>query len=67
MPILGNALLTVGIHPNHVLEKILEYDVYGPVVRAFLGTKLIIFLYHPRDIEIILNSTVHIDKAPEYR
>ncbi|XP_015434699.1 PREDICTED: cytochrome P450 4g15-like [Dufourea novaeangliae] len=66
-PILGNALLTFGIHPNHVLEKLLEYDVFGPVARAFLGNKLVIFMYHPRDVEIILSSTVHIDKSSEYR
>ena len=67
VPILGNALLTLGVHPDHVLEKILQYDVFGPVVRAFLGKKLVIFLYHPRDVEIILSSSVHIDKSPEYR
>ncbi|XP_054004650.1 cytochrome P450 4g15-like [Hylaeus anthracinus] len=67
VPILGNALLTLGVHPDHVLEKLEEYDVFGPVVRAFLGKKLVIFLYHPRDVEIILSSTVHIDKSPEYR
>ncbi|XP_017881796.1 cytochrome P450 4g15-like [Ceratina calcarata] len=67
LPIIGNALLTVGVNPNQVLDKVLEYDVYGPVVRAFLGWKLIVFLYHPADVEIILNSSVHIDKSPEYR
>ncbi|XP_029043020.2 cytochrome P450 4g15-like [Osmia bicornis bicornis] len=67
VPILGNALLTVGLHPNQVLDFLIQQDVYGPVVRAFLGTKLIVFMYHPRDCEIILNSSVHIDKAPEYR
>ncbi|XP_003700755.1 cytochrome P450 4g15-like [Megachile rotundata] len=67
VPILGNALSTVGLHPNTVLETLLTYDVYGPVIRAFLGSKLVIFMYHPRDIEIILSSHVHIDKADEYR
>ncbi|XP_031828764.1 cytochrome P450 4g15-like [Nomia melanderi] len=67
VPILGNALLTLGVHPDYILDKLLEYDVYGPVVRAFIGRKLVIFMYHPRDVEIILNSTVHIDKSSEYR
>lgn len=31
------------------------------------GTKLLIFLVDPRDVEIILSSNVHIDKASEYR
>lgn len=67
LPILGNALLTVGVNPNQVLDKVLEYDVYGPVVRAFIGWNLYVFIYHPDDVEIILNSSVHIDKSPEYR
>ncbi|OAD58325.1 Cytochrome P450 4g15 [Eufriesea mexicana] len=67
VPILGNALLTIGVHPNQLLDKLLTYDVYGPVIRAFLGRKVIVFMYHPHDIEIILNSSVHINKAAEYR
>lgn len=46
----------------------LEYaDRYGTVVRGWLGTKLIIFLSDPDDVEVILNSHIHIDKASEYR
>lgn len=40
---------------------------YGDVVKFWVGPKLIIFLLHPSDAEIILNSHVHIDKSPEYR
>ncbi|XP_076243827.1 cytochrome P450 4g15-like [Calliopsis andreniformis] len=67
VPFLGNALIIANLHPNKIMYKLLEYDIFGPVVRGFLGKKLVVFLYHPRDIEIILSSTVHIDKAPEYR
>lgn len=42
-------------------------EQYGTVIRAWLGSKLIIFLLDADDIEVILNSQVHIDKAPEYR
>ena len=42
-------------------------EKYGTVVRGWLGSKLIIFLTDPNDIEVILNSQVHIDKASEYR
>ncbi|XP_076636959.1 cytochrome P450 4g15-like [Colletes latitarsis] len=67
VPFIGNALLTFGVHPNDVLNELEKYDVFGPVVRAFLGKKLFIFLYHPQDVEIILSSTVHIDKSSDYR
>ncbi|XP_076648264.1 cytochrome P450 4g15-like [Halictus rubicundus] len=67
LPIIGNALITFGVHPDDMLEMLLQYEVYGPVTRAFLGQKVVIAIYDPRDVEIILSSTVHIDKASEYR
>ncbi|KAK2585109.1 hypothetical protein KPH14_008620 [Odynerus spinipes] len=67
VPIFGNALLTLNVHTKDVLKTLLKLDVYGNVTRAFLGTKLFVFLVEPRDIEIILSSHVHINKSPEYR
>lgn len=40
---------------------------FGKVVKLWIGPKLLVFLTDPRDIEIILSSHVHIDKASEYR
>lgn len=46
----------------------LQYgNQYGNVIRGWLGSKLIIFLSDPDDVEVILNSQVHIDKSSEYR
>lgn len=42
-------------------------EQYGNVVRGWLGSKLIVFLTDADDVEVILNSHVHIDKASEYR
>ncbi|XP_066583498.1 cytochrome P450 4g15-like [Prorops nasuta] len=67
VPFFGNSLIALGIQPRDILPRILEYDRYGHVVRAFFGTKLIVFLMHPDDIELILSSGVHIDKSEEYR
>lgn len=67
MPFVGNALIGVGVDPKDALEKALSYDIYGSVIRVFLGTKLLVFIYDPRDVELILSSHVHIDKSPEYR
>lgn len=36
-------------------------------VKIWIGPRLIVFLYDPRDVELILSSNVHIDKAEEYR
>nr|ACZ97414.1 cytochrome P450 CYP4G48 [Zygaena filipendulae] len=68
LPLFGNALLAVGKRPDDLVNVALEYaDKYGTVIRGWLGSKLIIFLTDPDDIEVILNSQIHIDKASEYR
>ncbi|XP_073998070.1 cytochrome P450 4g15 isoform X4 [Rhodnius prolixus] len=41
--------------------------VYENVIKVWVGPRLLIFLTNPLDIELILGSNVHIDKAPEYR
>lgn len=40
--------------------------IYGDVCRGFLGSKLFVFLSHPDDVEIILNSNTHLDKSADY-
>ncbi|XP_039745735.1 cytochrome P450 4g15-like [Pararge aegeria] len=68
LPILGNALLVWGKSPEQLVRVAVEYsNYYGNVVRAWLGSKLLIFLTDPNDVEVILNSQVHIDKATEYK
>ncbi len=37
------------------------------VTRIWIGPKLVIALTNPADIELILNSNVHIQKSDEYR
>ncbi|CAG9827946.1 unnamed protein product [Diabrotica balteata] len=67
LPILGNALEFVGTSYDifrTVYQKSFEF---GKVVKLWVGPKLLIFLTDPRDVEIILSSHVHIDKASEYR
>ncbi|KAF5302920.1 hypothetical protein FQA39_LY02100 [Lamprigera yunnana] len=66
-PLIGNVLEFVG--PSfQIFKRIYEMSLtYDSVVRCWLGPKLLIFLTDPRDVEIILNSSVHIDKASEYR
>lgn len=41
--------------------------IYGNITRGWIGNNLVIFLTHPADVEIILNSHVHLDKSDEYR
>lgn len=67
VPFFGNVLIVLRLQPSEIVEELLKRDIYGPVIRVFLGYKLVVVLYHPQDIELILNSTEHIDKSPEYR
>ncbi|KAK1129009.1 hypothetical protein K0M31_020143 [Melipona bicolor] len=67
VPFFGNVLITLRLQPSQIVEELFKHDIYGPVIRVFIGYKLAVALCHPRDIEVILNSTEHIDKSPEYR
>ncbi|XP_026747298.1 cytochrome P450 4g15 [Trichoplusia ni] len=69
LPLLGNALeFTGGSHDifRNIIEKSIPYDGES-VVKIWIGPRLLVFLYDPRDVELILSSHVHIDKAEEYR
>lgn len=68
-PVIGNALEFTGgsaeIFKN-IVEKSVDYD-HESVVKLWIGPRLLVFIYDPRDVEVILSSHVHIDKADEYR
>jgi cytochrome P450 family 4 len=68
VPILGHVLLTAKKPPENLVEYGLEnFKEYGSVMGFYFGSKVIVLLSDPHDIEIILSSSVHIDKAEEYR
>lgn len=58
-------ILSTDIFRN-VIEKSIPYDGES-VVKIWIGPRLLVFLYDPRDVELILSSHTHIDKADEYR
>lgn len=68
VPILGHALLTAGLSPETLLRVALQFhEKYGSVISVYFGTRVIIALTDPQDIEIVLGSSVHLDKSVEYR
>ncbi|CAH1635309.1 unnamed protein product [Spodoptera littoralis] len=68
IPFVGNALIVLRKKPSDLVKLALEYgEKFGNVVRVWMGSNLIVFLTDPNDVEIILNSQVHIDKATEYK
>lgn len=67
LPFLGNALEFTGSSHNifkRVYAKSFQFD---SVVRLWAGPRLMVFLFHPDDVEVILSSQVYIDKSIEYR
>ncbi|XP_061378697.1 cytochrome P450 4g15 [Danaus plexippus] len=68
-PLIGNALEFTGgsdeIFKN-IMKRSFEFK-NETAVRIWIGPRLLVFLYDPRDVELILSSHVHIDKAEEYR
>jgi len=68
LPLIGNAHLVVLFGKQRLFEEAIKMSyVYDGAARAFLGYMPLVFLTHPDDAEIILNSTVHLQKADEYR
>ncbi|XP_037028673.1 cytochrome P450 4g15-like [Bradysia coprophila] len=67
LPLFGNALLALSFNNKAIFKRALDLGlIYGDVVRGFLGSRLFVFLTHPDDIEIILNSNTHLDKSTDY-
>ncbi|KAG5332275.1 C4G15 protein, partial [Acromyrmex heyeri] len=68
VPIIGHALLVVKESPEFLFQIAIKYyNLYGTVIGAYLGTKTIVFLSDAQDIEIILSSSEHINKAEDYK
>lgn len=47
-----------------VIRKSSEFPY---VCKMWIGPKLVVFIYDPKDVEILLSSQVYIDKASEYK
>lgn len=64
----SNELIVFGCNFKEIVEECLRLsEVYGNVARGFLGYNVVVFLTDPRDVELILNSNVHLTKSSEYR
>ncbi|XP_050446355.1 cytochrome P450 4g15-like [Cataglyphis hispanica] len=68
LPIIGHTLISLGLSPESLLRVALkQLEQYGSVISIYFGTRVIIALSDPQDIEIILGSSVHLDKSVEYK
>jgi cytochrome P450 family 4 len=68
LPVVGHAHLVAGLSNAEILTVGLGYlNQYGETIKAWLGNVLLVFLTNPSDIELILSSNNHLQKAEEYR
>uniref|UniRef100_A0A1B0CWB4 Cytochrome n=1 Tax=Lutzomyia longipalpis TaxID=7200 RepID=A0A1B0CWB4_LUTLO len=67
LPIIGNVMSLLG-SPHKTFANVMGMGKLYPggVVRLWIGPKLTVFLYDPKDIELILSSHIYIDKSTEY-
>ncbi|XP_055371265.1 cytochrome P450 4g15 [Condylostylus longicornis] len=67
LPIVGNLFDVLGSpHPVFLRFWQLAYEIPN-LAKMWIGPKLFIFLYNPEDIELVLSSQTHIDKATDYQ
>lgn len=67
LPVLGNALEFTGT-PHKIFSNMYKRSYeYENIVKLWIGPRLLVFLFHPDDVEVILSSQVYIDKSSEYR
>uniref|UniRef100_A0A0K8TV56 Cytochrome p450 n=1 Tax=Epiphyas postvittana TaxID=65032 RepID=A0A0K8TV56_EPIPO len=69
LPLIGNALEFTGGSDDifkNLVSKSMPFDKEG-MIKLWIGPRLMVFLYDPRDVELILSSHVLIDKADDYR
>lgn len=67
MQVFKTSFKTIGASPHEIFKIALELRTgLDDILKIWLGHRLVIFLYNPADIEVILSSSVHIDKSKEY-
>lgn len=66
LPVIGHLLDLVGPAATVFRTVVEKGKNFQSVAKLWIGPRLVVFLYDPRDVEIILSSQVYIDKSPEY-
>ncbi|CAH1390009.1 unnamed protein product [Nezara viridula] len=69
LPLASKAFSILKNH-NTLLKYIYDLSFipeYQNVAKLWLGSRLVVGLVHPKDVEIILSSNVHLKKSQEYK
>ncbi|KAI9589365.1 hypothetical protein GQX74_007534 [Glossina fuscipes] len=67
LPIIGHLFDFVGPAACVYKTVVRKSAEFPHLAKLWIGPKLLVFIYDPRDVELLLSSQVYIDKASEYR
>ncbi|XP_004529526.1 cytochrome P450 4g15 [Ceratitis capitata] len=67
LPIIGHLLDFFGPASSVFKTVIRKSAEFENIAKMWIGPQLVIFIYDPRDVEILLSSQVYIDKSSEYK
>ncbi|XP_053948671.1 cytochrome P450 4g15 [Anastrepha obliqua] len=67
LPIIGHLLDVFGPASSVFKTVIRKSSEFENIAKMWIGPQLVVFIYDPRDVEILLSSQVYIDKSSEYK
>ncbi|XP_067641635.1 cytochrome P450 4g15 [Eurosta solidaginis] len=67
LPIIGHLLDVFGPASSVFKTVIRKSAEFENIAKMWIGPQLVVFIYDPRDVEILLSSHVYIDKSSEYK
>ncbi|EDV99545.1 cytochrome P450 4g15 [Drosophila grimshawi] len=67
LPIVGHLFDVIGPASSVFKTVIRKSTPFEHIAKMWIGPKLVVFIYDPRDVELLLSSHVYIDKASEYK
>uniref|UniRef100_A0A1A9WPJ3 Cytochrome P450 n=1 Tax=Glossina brevipalpis TaxID=37001 RepID=A0A1A9WPJ3_9MUSC len=68
LPIIGHGHVVIGRSSHEITEYVIKQsEKYGSTIRVSLGHVHFVLIADPRDIEIILSGSKHLEKSYEYR
>ncbi|XP_017018136.1 cytochrome P450 4g15 [Drosophila kikkawai] len=67
LPIVGHLFDVIGPASSVFKTVIRKSAPFEHIAKMWIGPKLVVFIYDPRDVELLLSSHVYIDKASEYK
>ncbi|XP_061402880.1 cytochrome P450 4g1-like [Musca vetustissima] len=68
LPIVGHGHMAFNLSNAEIMAEAMKYiDSPGSVARVMLGPVIAVALWNPVDIEAVLSTSSHLEKAPEYK